>query len=279
MSSKQVNALTIDVEDYYQVSAFEHVLSRSSWPSLESRVERNTDRLLALFSEHNNTKATFFVLGSVAERFPNIVKSIVAEGHELASHGTAHLRASDQTAEEFRQDVGDAKRLLEDLGGVAVNGYRAPSFSFTKQNEWVYDVLKEEGYVYSSSVYPVKHDHYGIPDAPRFRYTAGADIIEYPLSTLKLGSRNLPISGGGYFRLYPYAFTRMAIERFNRVEKQPYIFYLHPWEIDPDQPRIPNISAKTRFRHYLNLNRVEKRLKAMLKDFSWTRMDRLHHDV
>ncbi len=193
----------------------------------------------------------------------------------MASHGTAHLRASDQSESEFRQDVGDAKRLLEDLGSCAVTGYRAPSFSFTKDNQWVYEVLRDEGYEYSSSVYPVKHDHYGIPDAPRYRYEAGAGIVEFPMSTLKIGSKNIPISGGGFFRLYPYAFTRKAIEHINTKEQQSYIFYLHPWEIDPDQPRVPNISMKTRFRHYLNLNRVEGRLTAMLKDFEWGTMESL----
>jgi polysaccharide deacetylase family protein (PEP-CTERM system associated) len=265
------HAMTIDVEDYFQVSAFENQISPKDWDGIASRVEGNMDKLLQLFADHD-TKATFFTLGWIAQRHPQMIKRIVEQGHELASHGTMHQRASSQTREEFKADVGDAKRLLEDLSGKPIIGYRAPSFSFTKENLWAYDILAEEGYLYSSSVYPVVHDHYGIPDAPRFRYKAPAGIDEIPLSTLPLFGKNMPISGGGYFRLYPYSVTRWAVNQFVKRETQPYIFYMHPWEIDPDQPRMDNISFKTRFRHYLNLKKVNSRLTALLTEFQWSSM-------
>lgn len=269
------HAMTIDVEDYFQVSAFETLVSPADWDKMAPRVEANTDRLLQLFADHNTT-ATFFTLGWIAERFPSLIKRIVDQGHELASHGTMHQRASAQTREQFKADVGDAKRLLEDLSGKPILGYRAPSFSFTKGNLWAYEILAEEGYRYSSSVYPVVHDHYGIPDAPRFRYPTQSGIDEIPLSTLPLLGRNLPISGGGYFRLYPYFLTRWAVNRFAQTESQPYIFYMHPWEVDPNQPRMQGASAKSRFRHYLNLRRVEKRLANLLSDFEWSSMAKLY---
>lgn len=269
------HAMTIDVEDYFQVSAFENLVNPGQWEQMAPRVEANTDRLLQLFADHD-THATFFTLGWVAQRFPELVKRIVAQGHELASHGTMHQRASSQGRDQFKADVGDAKRLLEDLSGKQVLGYRAPSFSFTKENLWVYDVLAEEGYVYSSSVYPVVHDHYGIPDAPRFRYETPAGVDEIPLSTLPFLGRNVPISGGGYFRLYPYPFTRWAVNRFMKKEAQPYIFYLHPWEVDPHQPRMEGASAKSRFRHYLNLDKVEHRLSRLLTDFEWGTLAKLY---
>ena len=272
----QKQALTIDVEDYFQVSAFAKNINIDDWDSLESRVEMNTNRLLDLFESHN-AKATFFMLGWVAKKFPELVKRIVKDGHELGSHGMMHQLASLQTPEEFQTDVGDTKRLLEDIvGDKVVKGYRAPSFSFTKSNLWVYDILKKEGYHYSSSVYPVVHDHYGIPDAPRSRYTTESGIDEIPLSTLKIMGKNMPISGGGYFRLYPYFLTRWAIKRFANQEENAYIFYMHPWEIDPEQPRIEGISLKSRFRHYLNLSRTEKRLSKMLSDFEWSSMAELY---
>lgn len=265
------NAMTIDVEDYFQVSAFENVISPKDWDGLEPRVENNIDRLLEIFDE-NDCKATFFTLGWIAERFPEMIKRIVAEGHELASHGTMHKRASDQSAKEFESDVGDAKKLLEDISGTAILGYRAPSFSFTNDNLWVYDVLANLGYVYSSSVYPVVHDHYGIPDAPRFKYETKSGVDEIPLSTLPMFGKNWPISGGGYFRLYPYRLTRWAVKKFSESEQEPYIFYMHPWELDPGQPKINDINAKTRFRHYLNLSKVDGRLNRMLQDFQWAAM-------
>lgn len=262
------NALTIDVEDYFQVSAFDSIITRDDWDHIKPRVEANTDRLLQLFAD-TGAKATFFTLGWVAQRFPGLMRRIVAQGHELASHGMMHYRASEQSPEVFRKDVGDTKKLLEDLGGCEVIGYRAPSFSITTQNTWVYDVLADLGYRYSSSVYPVKHDHYGIPDAPRSPYQPHPAIVEIPMSTLPVMGKNIPVSGGGFFRLYPYPFTRWAIGRVNARDGIPYMFYLHPWEIDPDQPRQQQIPLKTRFRHYLNLKRVEGRLGAMLRDFEW----------
>ena len=271
MKKNEKNAMTIDVEDYFQVSAFEDKFNPKNWDSIDPRVEKNTHRLLDLLAEHDG-KATFFTLGWVAERFPELVKRISAEGHEVASHGMMHKRATDQSRDAFANDLGDAKKLLEDLTGHQVLGYRAPSFSFTNDNQWVYDVLQEHGYKYSSSVYPVVHDHYGIPDAPRFRYNTHTTIDEVPLSTLRMFGRNIPISGGGYFRLYPYVFTQYAINTFISKEKEPYIFYLHPWEIDSDQPRVKDISAKTQFRHYLNLKRVERRLVRLLKDYRWSTM-------
>lgn len=269
--SSITHAMTIDVEDYFQVSAFANVIEPSSWDSLECRVEKNTQCLLELFA-NNEAKATFFILGWVAKRYPQLLQEIVAQGHEVASHGMMHQRASEQTAAEFRADVSDSKKLLEDITGVAIMGYRAPSFSFTKSNMWVYDNLAEAGYLYSSSVYPVVHDHYGIPDAPRFRYQTDAGVDEIPLSTLPFSGKNMPISGGGYFRLYPYAITAWAIKQFSVREKQPYIFYLHPWEVDPDQPRVANVSWKSRFRHYLNLRRVEHRMQLLLSGFEWSSM-------
>ena len=267
--------MTIDVEDYFQVSAFENLVSVEDWGNMEVRVEANTDRMLALFDQHG-AKATFFMLGWVAKRFPDLVKRIAEQGHEIASHGSMHQRASAQTPEQFRDDIRSAKHLLEDITSKEVLGYRAPSFSFTKKNQWVYEILAEAGHVYSSSVYPVVHDHYGIPDAPRFRYKAPAGIDEIPLSTLPLFGKNLPISGGGYFRLYPYLLTQWAVSRFSRIENQPYIFYMHPWEVDPSQPKMEGASAKSRFRHYLNLNKVESRLTRLLKDFQWSSMADLY---
>lgn len=275
MKAPVKNAMTIDVEDYFQVSAFENTISPADWSRHQPRVERNTHRLLDLFAEHD-AKATFFILGWVAERFPAVIKRIVAEGHEIASHGMMHQRASAQTLEEFTADINRSKKLLEDIGGCEVIGYRAPSFSFTRSNEWVYPALVEAGYKYSSSVYPVVHDHYGIPDAPRFRYQPLEQIDEIPLSTLTVAGKNIPISGGGYFRLYPYWATRWAVRKFTDTTTSPYIFYLHPWEIDPAQPRMGNINFKTRFRHYLNLNRVERRMKALLTDFEWSSMAELY---
>lgn len=275
MTARIRNAMTIDVEDYFQVSAFENIIRPSDWTTLQPRVERNTHRLLDLFSEHN-AKATFFILGWVAERFPGVIQRIVSEGHEIASHGMMHQRASAQTPEEFKADINHSKKLLEDIGSCEVIGYRAPSFSFTRANEWVYPALIEAGYKYSSSVYPVVHDHYGIPDAPRFRYKPLGAIDEIPLSTLTIMGKNIPISGGGYFRLYPYWATRWAVKKFSDTTTSPYIFYLHPWEIDPAQPRMDNINFKTRFRHYLNLKKVERRMAALLTDFEWSSMAELY---
>lgn len=268
------NALTIDVEDYFQVSAMAPHIPADSWDAWPCRVEANIDRLLQITADAR-VHATFFTLGWVARRYPRLVRRIVDLGHELASHGSAHLRASDQSPAEFRADVTDAKRLLEDLGGTEVKGYRAPSFSIGHANLWAFDTLLEAGYRYSSSVYPVRHDHYGMPDAPRFPYAPCEGLLEIPISTLRALGTNLPIGGGGYFRLLPYEVSRWAIARFNRVEARPAIFYMHPWEIDPAQPRIAGTGLKTRLRHYINLHRTEPRLKALLRDFQWGRVDRV----
>lgn len=271
-----VNALTVDVEDYFQVSAFANSISRDDWESLPCRVERNTNLVLDLFAE-GGAKATFFTLGWVARRYPALVRRIADEGHEVASHGMAHFRVGDQTPDEFRADVEATRAILQDVSGQPVIGYRAASFSIGADTLWAHEVLAEAGHLYSSSVYPVRHDHYGLPDAPRFRFVPerAAGLVELPLTTVRMGSRNLPCAGGGYFRLLPYRYFRWAIGRVNRDERESAIFYFHPWEIDPDQPRQSGISAKTRFRHYVNLRRMAPRLSRMLGDFSWDRMDRV----
>ena len=269
-----VNALTVDVEDYFQVSAMAPYIARSAWDTIECRVENNVERLLARFAA-NEAHATFFTLGWIAERYPEMIRRIVAAGHELASHGYGHQRATDLSRAEFEDDITRAKHILEDAGGVAVRGYRAPSFSIDKRNLWAFDSLRDAGYAYSSSVYPVHHDHYGMPDAPRFPYSSVDGLTEIPISTVRAGSRNIPIGGGGYFRLLPYAASRWAIERFHREERRPAIFYMHPWEIDPGQPRVAGVDAKSRFRHYVSLHRTEGRLERLLQDFRWDRVDRV----
>ncbi|HEX9625686.1 MAG TPA: XrtA system polysaccharide deacetylase [Acidiferrobacterales bacterium] len=270
-----VNAMTVDVEDYFQVSAFERHISRGTWERLECRVERNVDRILALFDAHG-VHATFFMLGWVAERYPAMVRRIVDAGHELASHGYQHVRVTQQRPEEFRADVTRTKALLEDLGGCAVNGYRAASYSIGARNLWALDVLGECGHRYSSSIYPIRHDLYGMPEAPRFAFRPGASgILEVPVTTVTIGAHKFPCGGGGYFRLFPYALSRWALERVNRRDGQAGVFYFHPWEIDPEQPRQRDIGLKTRVRHYLNLGRMERRLTRLLGDFRWGRMDRV----
>lgn len=270
------NAMTCDVEDYFQVSAFAPYIDRASWPSRECRVEANMDRILALFDRHG-VRATFFTLGWIAERYPNVVKRIVAGGHELASHGYGHLRASDQTRAEFANDIRSAKALLEDIGGQEVLGYRAPSFSIGRDNLWALDELLEAGYRYSSSIYPVVHDHYGMPEAPRFAfYPNGTDgLLEVPITTVNMMGRNLPAGGGGYFRLLPYALSRWMMAKVNQDDRQPALFYFHPWEIDTQQPRPEGVGAKSRFRHYVNIGRMEARIDALARDFAWDRMDRI----
>ena len=269
-----VNALTIDVEDYFQVSAFAPHIARSTWDARECRIERNVSRILEMLAA-KQTKATFFTLGWIAERYPALVRSIVLEGHELASHGYGHERASDLTEQAFFDDIQRAKSILEDLGGVEVQGYRAPSFSIGEGNLWAFDGLLRAGYRYSSSIYPIRHDHYGMPNSPRHPYQVRPGLLEVPITTLRLFDRNFPSSGGGYFRLLPYALSRWMLGRVNAGEQQPGIFYFHPWEIDPGQPRIPGISSKTRFRHYVNIDRTEGRLNRLLDDFKWGRMDQI----
>jgi len=270
------NAMTCDVEDYFQVSAFAPYIDRASWPSRECRVEANIDRILALF-EAGGVRATFFTLGWIAERYPNVVKRIVAGGHELASHGYGHLRASDQTREEFANDIRSSKALLEDLGGQAVLGYRAPSFSIGRGNLWALDELLDAGYRYSSSIYPIAHDHYGMPEAPRFAfYPNGTDgLLEIPITTVNILKRNLPAGGGGYFRLLPYALSRWMMAKVNQDDGRPALFYFHPWELDPGQPRPEGLGAKARFRHYINIDRMEGRIAQLARDFAWDRMDRI----
>ena len=269
-----VNAMTVDVEDYFQVSAFAPYIRREDWDSRECRVERNVGRILELLAERQ-THATFFTLGWVAERYPQLVRRIVEGGHELASHGYGHQRASELSPEAFSQDITRAKQLLEDLSGKPVLGYRAPSFSIGTANLWAFDSLARAGYRYSSSIYPIKHDHYGMPDSPRFAYRVGAGLLEIPVTTLRMMNRNLPSSGGGYFRLLPYGLSRWMLRKVNREDREPAIFYFPPWEIDVGQPRIAGIDAKTRFRHYVNIGRTENRLQSLLRDFSWGRMDRI----
>jgi polysaccharide deacetylase family protein (PEP-CTERM system associated) len=265
-----LNALTIDVEDYFQVSAFEHHVARSEWGAHESRVSRNTDRLLEIFSEAGTT-GTFFVLGWVAERFPSVVRRISQAGHELASHGHMHELVYSKTPAAFRDDLKRAKEAIESAGGQRVVGYRAPSFSITDKSLWALDVLVSEGYTYDASIYPIRHDRYGIPGWPREiqRVTRpGGSIWELPGSTVRWAGLNLPIGGGGYFRLLPYAWTRRGIHLRNTAERAPAIFYLHPWEIDPGQPRL-GIRGLSRFRHYTNLDKTEDRLRRLLREFSF----------
>lgn len=267
-----VNALTVDVEDYFQVSAFEGRVSRDSWQNTPLRVRQNTTRLLQLFADRG-VHATFFTLGWIAEREPGLIRDIVAGGHELASHGWAHHRVTTQQPDAFREDVRRTRGVLEDVSATPVIGYRAASYSVSLDTLWALDVLAEEGYRYSSSICPIRHDHYGIPGFPRFAFRLHeGGLLEIPVTTTVIGGRNWPCGGGGWFRLAPYAFSRWALRRVN-AERQPAVFYLHPWEIDPAQPRVNGIGARTRLRHYLNLARTEPRLCRLLDDFRWQRMD------
>ena len=277
VSGDIANAMTVDVEDYFQVSAFENFIPRNKWGNCESRIERNTNRILDIFAD-SNVEGTFFTLGWIAKHYPHLVRRIVDEGHELASHGYDHTRVTQQNETAFREDVIRAKKILEDVSGRRIIGYRAASYSITRKNMWALDILDETGHKYSSSIYPVKHDLYGIPDAPRFPfYPHGNDgILEIPITTININNKNYPGGGGGFFRLYPYFFTRFVFKRINQKDEKPGIFYFHLWEIDPDQPRPQAVlPLKTRIRHYLNLNRTEERLKRLLNDFEWGRMDRI----
>ncbi|MBT8139537.1 MAG: DUF3473 domain-containing protein [Gammaproteobacteria bacterium] len=266
------NALTIDVEDYFQVAALAKWAPQAKWDDFELRVEQNTNKILALCAERD-IKATFFVLGWIAERCPAVVRSIVEAGHELASHGYSHQLVYNQTPEVFRDETLRSKKLLEDIGGVEVLGYRAASYSITKKSLWALDIIAEAGFKYDSSIFPVRHDRYGIPDAVevphRLTTPAGHEIAEFPITALKLGSYKLPIAGGGYFRLFPYWFSKWGLKRVNAVQQQPFVFYLHPWEIDPEQPRLP-ATGLSKFRHYNNLEKCEGRLENLLAAFSFT---------
>ncbi|MDE2005341.1 MAG: DUF3473 domain-containing protein [Rhodospirillales bacterium] len=269
------NAMTVDVEDYFQVQSFADCIDRASWDNFPSRVVANTERVLDQFAAAG-VHATFFTLGWVAERQPALIRRIVAGGHELASHGWDHTRADTQEPETFRADIRRTRALLEDIGGVPVQGYRAATFSIGARNPWAFAILEQEGYRYSSSVNPIHHDLYGMPDAPRVPYRpAATGLWEFPMTTLRLAGQNLPCAGGGYFRLLPYRVFRLALGLVNRREHQPGIFYFHPWEVDPGQPRIPGARRKSRFRHYTNLHRMSARLDRLLADFAWDRMDRV----
>ncbi len=272
-SSKVAHAMTIDVEDYYHVAAFGDVIAPSEWSKWPSRVEHNTQRLLSLFDD-SSIKATFFVLGWVAERYPVLIKEIASQGHEIASHGYSHQLIYTQSQQTFRDETAKSKQILEDLIGAPVTGYRAASYSITQQSLWALDILGDLGFTWDSSIFPVHHDRYGIASSPKQPYiisTNGGDqITEFPLTTAKLFGQSIPAAGGGYFRQYPYALSRWLFDRASEQSTVPQIFYLHPWEIDPDQPRIPGASAFSRFRHYTNLHRCEARLKQLLADFNFS---------
>lgn len=279
-----LNALSIDVEDYFQVSAFEGISPQDSWDGCDLRVERNTERILEILETAGGVRATFFVLGWIAERCPDLIRRIAAAGHEIASHGFGHQRICFLAPEAFREDIRRSKGLLEDLCGTPVSGYRAPSYSISDRTPWAFDELHAAGYLYDSSICPVRHDFYGMPHWPRFQCMAVKDadgawcplptathenssLHSIPVSTLRLGGRNIPIAGGGYFRLFPYAFSRWGLNSINTKEQRPFVFYLHPWEIDPQQPRMSGAGWKSRFRHYLNLDKTERRFEQLLKDF------------
>jgi polysaccharide deacetylase family protein (PEP-CTERM system associated) len=269
-----VNALTVDVEDYFQVWALAPWFPRAKWDEAPCRIERNIDLILELLEEAD-TRATFFTLGWIAERYPAMIRRIAAAGHEIASHGYAHARVDDLERDAFHADIHLAKAILEDVAAVKVRGYRAPSFSISDATEWAHDCIAQAGYRYSSSVYPIKHDHYGIPHAPRFAYRSRPGLLEVPITTTRLLDRNWPAGGGGYFRLLPYPVSKWSIRRVNEMEQQPAVFYFHPWELDPEQPRVMGPGFKTRFRHYLNLARMKDRLRRLLRDFRWDRVDRV----
>jgi polysaccharide deacetylase family protein (PEP-CTERM system associated) len=269
----RVNAMTVDVEDYFQVSAFEQYIAYADWDRKELRVDRNVKRILDLFARHD-VKATFFVLGWIAKRLPGMVREISAAGHEIASHGFKHTRVTQQERNDFRDDVTTTKRILEDVIGQEIIGYRAATYSITESNLWALDVLAETGHRYSSSIYPIKHDLYGMPAAPRFRFEVGAKkLTEIPITTVVMLGRNWPCGGGGYFRLFPYPLSKWALRHVNEVEEESAVFYFHPWEIDPGQPRVSGVSSKTRFRHYFNLHKLESRIAKLLRDFRWNRLD------
>lgn len=270
-----LNALSFDIEDYFQVEAFKSIISRPDWHNYSSRVTSNTRRIINLLREYN-TSATFFILGWVAERFPALVQEIAAEGHEIATHGYWHELVYRQTPEEFARDLEESLQAINQvLGDFTVIGYRAPTFSITEKSLWALDILRKQGIKYDSSIFPVSiHDNYGISQANRFASKVKEDLWEFPVSTIKLSKHNLPVAGGGYFRLFPLNVTRWAINRIND-EGQPAVIYLHPWEFDPGQPRFTNASRLSRFRHYLNLDKTENRLRALLQEFKFDAIDKV----
>lgn len=274
-----LNALSVDVEDWFQVGAFERVIAREDWPALESRVERNSDAVLDLF-DRAGVKATFFILGWVAERHPALIRRIVERGHEVASHGVDHARVFTFSVQQFRDDIDRARKVIEDAAGIAVTGYRAPSFSIDARTPWAHEALAEAGYAYSSSVAPVVHDHYGWPEAPRFAFrpVAGSPLVELPVTTARFAGRTLAAGGGGFFRLLPYRFSAWAISRVNHRESRPAIFYFHPWEMDPGQPRVTGAPLRSRLRHYSRLDAMAGKLDRLLSEFAWGRVDAVAAD-
>jgi len=271
------NAMTVDVEDYFHVSAFESVIDKSDWQACKPTVDYNTKAIMDLFDEYD-TKATFFVLGWVAEAFPELIKDIADRGHEVASHGMNHRRASTQNKEELSNDIISSIDVLQQITGNKVKGYRAPSFSIGKSNEWAFELLSELGLLYSSSTYPINHDLYGTPDWPRFPYQRKEGIFEIPIPTLKTGDTNTGIGGGGYFRLYPYFFSKRRINKYLVAENKPYSFYFHPWEIDPKQPKVSNAPFKSKFRHYINLSMMKGKIERLLIDYNWSTMQDVYFD-
>ena len=271
-----INGLSVDVEDWFQVGAFENVIARKDWDDLACRVEGNVSRILDLFGEAG-VHATFFTLGWVAKRCPQVIRRIADEGHEVASHGFDHARVFTLDPAKFAEDIRVTREILEDASGQAVTGYRAPSFSIDPRSLWAFDVLAAQGYKYSSSVAPIVHDHYGWREAPRFAFrpVAGSDLVEIPVTTALLGSRRLAAGGGGFFRVLPYAFSRWAIAQVNREDERPAVFYFHPWEVDPEQPRVENASLRSRLRHYTNLEKMAGKLSKLVAEFEWGRMDAL----
>ncbi len=271
-----LNAMSVDIEDWFQVGAFETVIDRADWDSLEHRFESNTDNVLELFDEAG-IKATFFTLGWVAERCPKLMQRIVSAGHEVASHGYDHARVFTLTPDQFRKDLEHSRKILEDSSGQAITGYRAPSFSIDQRTPWAHEILAEQGYRYSSSVAPIKHDHYGWEGSPRFAWkpVTGSDLIELPVTTVKMGGRTLAAGGGGFFRLLPYAFYDHAIRKMQKDDGRGAIFYFHPWEIDPTQPRVDNAPLKSKLRHYTKLDVMRSKLVRVSKDYVWGRVDEL----
>ena len=269
-----VNGMSVDVEDWFQVGAFEGVIDRLQWDALDDRVERNCACILDFFAEAG-VSATFFTLGWVAQRHGALMRRIVEAGHELASHGWDHARVFAMSPQSFADDISRARQVLEDAACVAITGYRAPSFSIDARTPWAHEVLAEQGYAYSSSVAPIAHDHYGWRDASRFAFhpVAGSDFLEIPVTTVEVGNRRMAAGGGGFFRVLPYSFSRWAIDRVSRIEQRPAVFYFHPWEIDADQPRVAGAPLRSRLRHYTNLDAMEGRLRRLLGEFAWGRMD------
>jgi polysaccharide deacetylase family protein (PEP-CTERM system associated) len=270
------NALSVDVEDWFHVGAFERVIAPADWPSLECRVEGNTDRLLAMF-DNAGIKATFFTLGWVAQRYPALMRRIADAGHELANHGSNHDRVFTMTRDQFAADIDRARKTIEDASSTRVLGYRAPSFSIDPRTPWAHEVLAEQGYAYSSSVAPIKHDHYGWADAPRFAFrpVKGSDFVEVPVTTAMLAGKRLAAGGGGFFRILPYAFSRWAVAQVNQADKRPAIIYFHPWEIDPGQPRVANAPIRSKLRHYTRLDAMAGKLERLMRDFQWDRLDNI----